>query len=250
MKKLLLLVSVLLVPSTAWTADVIAQGRSRPPELIVEAGTISGPLKDILDEAAKTAGLDIAWTEVPFARSIKDLQEKAAVIVPRVRKTAEREQFVTFIGPISEQKRHVHFIVKKGAESKLTDFGSLSALTIGTKRGSLYFDQFDADKSLKKTEVADDGTLAKMLKEGRVDTVIVSDKPAMEAALKAISFSDYAVANYQVDILSGNYYGIAKDGPLAAKAPALQDALKAMVSSARIKAIYQKYNLNPEEIAE
>jgi hypothetical protein len=76
----------------------------------------------------------------------------------------------------------------------------LAPLTIGTKRGSVYLEQFDNDKSLKKFEVADDINLAKMLQAG-LDVIAVSDRQAMETALKAAEFADYGVSPWHVDIV-------------------------------------------------
>jgi polar amino acid transport system substrate-binding protein len=240
----------LLISVATQAADITAHARPRPPELVSENNTISGPLKDVLDEATQSVGLSVAWIDVPFARSLKELQDKGAVIVPRVRKTPDREQFVTFLGPISEQKRHVNFVVAKGNEGKVTSYQSLSTLEVGTKRGSLYFDQFDTDTKLKKNVVGDDNLLVKMLQAGHVDAIITGDLAATEAALKNIGWTGFAVAPYHEDIVSGNFYGIAKDGPLQAKADALNAALKKMSDSGRVKAIYQKYNLDPAEIKE
>jgi len=240
----------LLLSVATQAADMTAHARPRPPELLSENNAISGPLKDVLDEAVQSIGLSVAWTDIPFARSLKELQDKAAVIVPRVRKTAEREQFVTFLGPISEQKRHVNFIVAKGNESKVTSYQSLSSLEIGIKRGSLYFSKFDADTKLKKQEVVDDNLLVKMLQAGHLDVIVTGDLAATESAMKNIGWNGFAVAPYHEDIVSGNFYGIAKDGPLQAKAEALNAALKKMADSGRVKEIYQKYKLDPAEINE
>jgi len=241
---------LLSASATAQTTDLIAHARPRPPELNVENDTISGPLKDVLDEAARTTGLTMSWIVVPFPRSVKTLQDKEPVIVPRVIKTAEREQFMTFLTPIAEQKRHVYFIVAKGNESKISNYDSLHGLTVGTKRGTVYFDKFDSDTSIKKEAVADDNALCKMLQAGHIDVLASIDLPSTEYMMKTIGYTNFAVAPYHEDFTSGNYFAIAKDGPLQSKVEKLNAVLKDMVSTGKIEAIYRKYKLDPSDIKE
>jgi polar amino acid transport system substrate-binding protein len=242
------LAGLVLSVSTAQAADLTAHARPRPPELIVENGAISGPLKDVLDEVARATGMTVSWEVIPFARSLVNLRNKQPVIVPRVLKTVEREKFITFLLPIAEQYLHIHFIVKQGNESNISDYNSLRNHIIGVKRGSVYFEKFDNDTTLKKVFVTDDDLLCKMLEAGRIDILATIDLSATETMMKSLGYTNYSIAVYHEDIVSGNYFAIAKDGPLQAKADILNAALKDMVNKGRIEEIYRQYNLDPREI--
>lgn len=243
-----LTVAALSASLSSVRADTVtAHARPRPPELTVENGAISGPLKDVLDEAVAKMGVTLAWENVPFPRSVQDLQSGKDVIVPRVRRTADREPYITFLGPIAVQKRKVYFLAPNGKAS-VSKYEDLAGLTVGIKRGTAYFDRFDADKTLKKVESSDDGSLVNMLSAGRFDVIATVDKPALDATLKALNVTNVAYAPYQQAIDGENYYGMAKNSGLAKRAAELDGILKNMAASGRVAAIYGKYNLNPEQI--
>jgi polar amino acid transport system substrate-binding protein len=225
--------------------------RSRPPEMVVsDGGEMSGPLKDVIEEAARRCGDTVHWSIVPFARSLVELQNGAPVVVPRLRRTPDRETFAIFLGPISIQHRPVKFAVVKGRGSKLTRYEDLASMTVAILPGSATFSRFDADAGLKKHEAADDESRARMLQAGRVDAIVSSDVHALDTAFARIGFSHWEWADYKVYIQSGNYYGIAKTGPLATRAGVLNAALKAMADSGEVREIYHRYGLDPTKIAE
>lgn len=237
------LVTVLL-SSTLLANTLKADFRHRPPEMVISADSqkISGPLKEVLEEAAKNIGFDIEWRNTPFPRSLATLENGTVDIVPRVIRTTEREAFVRFVGPISEQTRDIVFITRSDGPT-IRNYQDLRELNVGVKRGTAYFEAFDQDKEIKKTVVNDDFNLARMLEAKRIDTVIVLDLPALEVELKAIQFNHYQVAPYFYPNTIGNYYGMPKNHP---QADALQNALTEMVKSGRIEAIYAKFGLTAQ----
>jgi polar amino acid transport system substrate-binding protein len=113
-----------------------ADCRQRPPEMIVneKTGRCSGPLLDILDEAARHVGYTVKWRTAPFQRSYKELQQGPVDIVPRVILTEERKAFVAYLGPIGYQQKDIVFLVRKGQESQIATYDGLRKLKVGTKR--------------------------------------------------------------------------------------------------------------------
>lgn len=235
---------VLMLSSTLFANTLKADFRHRPPEMVINAENqqVSGPLKDILEEAAKTIGFNIEWRIIPFPRSLVTLENGSVDIVPRVIRTAEREAFVRFIGPISEQTRNIVFVTRSDGPT-ITNYEDLTSLNIGVKRGTAYFESFDKDKEINKTVVNDDFNLARMLEAKRIDAVIVLDLPALEVQLETINFSNYQVAKYYYPNTIGNYYGMPKNHP---QADALQNALSEMVKNGRVETIYKKFGLTAE----
>lgn len=233
--------------SMAWAETVVAHGRPRPPELVVDNGVISGPLRDILDEAAAKVGLNLTWENVPFPRSLQDLQSGRDVIVPRVRRIQDREPYILFLGPIAVQKREVAFLGLKG-KAVVTKYEDLAALTIGVKRGTTYFERFNTDKALRKIESTDDQTLVSMLLAGRFDVIATVDRASLDSVLKADKVTDAVYSPYAEAIDGENHYAIARNGGLAKRAAELDAIFKNMAATGRVREIYGKYNLNPEQI--
>jgi len=247
MRASLVVASMLLVAPTANAADIAGDFRPRPPEMVIDGDKFSGPLKDVIEEAVQPAGDTITWSSVPFARSLKELQDGTNALVPRMSRTPDREAFTIFLGPIAIQKRAVLFAVRKGDEDKIKSYDDLVPMNVAVKRGTVYFEKFDKDAAIKKQEVADDNNLAVVLRAGHIDAAIFIDPAAFEAAAKAIGWDGWGWASWKEQMEQGNFYGIAKTGPLAGHAEAINSALKKMVESGRIKAIYAKYGLDPEK---
>ena len=242
---LLLLFWTSLFISQSLSANTLtADFRHRPPEMVVDTqnNKVSGPLKVIIEKAAADIGFTIEWRSAPFSRSLIDLQTGAIDVVPRVIRTDEREAFITYLGPISEQQRNILFVTRSDGP-KIHQYSDLEKINIGVKRGTAYFEQFDNDSNLRKIIVHDDFNLARMLQAQRIDAIIVLDLPALEMELKNVGFTDYHTADYFYPNTIGNYYGMPKEHP---QAEALNTALLKMVKNGEINSIYQKFGLTPE----
>jgi len=103
--------------SSAMAQEIQGHFRARPPEMTIEGGKFSGPIKDVIEEAVHTVGLTIVWSDVPFARSLKQLQEGAPILVPRFNRTADREAYSLLLGPIAVQKRRIMFAVRRSGDA-------------------------------------------------------------------------------------------------------------------------------------
>lgn len=130
---------MLIVNSSLLTADtkvLYADYRHRPPEMVrVEnADTFYGPLRDIFEEAAHNIGYSVTWRFAPFPRSLDDLKKGRIDIIPRTIKNKERENFVSYIGPIGYQQKDIFFLVRKGEESLISSYDDLYRYRVGVKR--------------------------------------------------------------------------------------------------------------------
>ena len=137
------LLSLLFIYNSLQAEDNFLQAdfRHRPPEMIVEGKKMWGPLKDILEEAAKKIEYRIKWRIAPFARSLGDLKKGVSDILPRTVRTEEREVFVNYLGPIGYQQKDILFLVKKGKEDLINRYEDLKGLSIAVKRKTAYFKQ-------------------------------------------------------------------------------------------------------------
>ncbi len=240
----ILITMYLLLPFAVSAKTLKADFRQRPPEMVVDSKTnqLSGPLKEVIEQAAAQIGYNIEWRKVPFIRSLYNLKNNETDIVPRVIKTPEREQYIRYIGPIAVQNHDVEFITTVSGP-KIETYNDLLPLRIGVKRGTAYFQRFDADKSLIKIIVKDDFNLARMLKAERIDTAAVIDFSSFLSELNVIHFTEIQKANYVYPNKIGNYYGMPLNSPVAQQ---LNQVLLEMVENGNIDAIYHKYGITPD----
>lgn len=222
-----------------------ADARARPPEMVMDErmGVPSGPLVEVLEEAAKSLGYTVKWRSVPFTRSLEQLKTGETDIVPRLMVTEDRKLFVDFLGPIGVRPSFVEFLVRAGDEHRLKSYDDLKTLLVGVKRGTAYFERFDSDRTIRRMESVDDENMARMFAFGRFDTMIVLDRPALEHMLKDQRIGNYAWADYKVPLALPIYFGMAKASRHAGSAKLLSDALKKMASSGRVAEIYKKFDL-------
>ncbi len=224
-----------------------ADYRQRPPEMVIDekTGHFSGPLIDILDEAASNIGYQVRWRDAPFSRSYKELQLGLVDVVPRVILNEERKAFVAYLGPIGYQQKDIVFLVRKGQESLINSYADLKEIIVGTKRDTAYFKQFNEDKDINKTLSLDDTNMAKMFAANRFDAMIILDVSAIEKALEYINYSDYSYANYRYVQKIGNYYGMSKKSPRIGLYDKLNAALLELARSGRVTEIYENQEVAP-----
>ena len=247
MKTLILWFSVMMLVTTTFAEDrtLKADFRHRPPEMVVDGENLSGPLKDIIDEAAKIVGYQIKWKNVPWPRSVVNFKQGNVDILPRILRNKEREAFTYYLGPIGYQQKDILFLVRKGQENLLNSYEDLCKVQVGVKRGAAYFDKFNHDQKINKYLSYDDKNMSKMFAANRLDTMIILDKAAIETAFEKIGFTNYSYANYKYVQRIGNYYGLSKKSPHAQVYQKLNEVLLEMTKSGRVAEIYKKHNVVP-----
>lgn len=234
----------LLFPDIVRARDdktLLVDVRQRPPEMTVEAETVSGPLIDIITEAAQRTGYAVKFQVRQFQGSLRYLECGLIDILPRAICTPARTKTMEYLGPIGYEPKEILFLVKPGQENSIQTFDDLKRLTVGVKQGTVYFEEFDANQEIVKIESDDDENLVRMFVRNRFETMIILDKHAVEAALDKYQITGYAYAHYRYPVHLAIYYGIRQGHPAQ---DALQQALEAMVASGRIKAIYAQYHLD------
>jgi len=234
-----------LVPHRLNAADekiLVVDVRQRPPEMNVEGEIWSGPLIDIIEEAAQRIRYRVKFQVRQFEGSLRYLEYGKIDILPRVICTPARARMMDFLGPIGYEQKEILFLVQPGEEDSIQSFDDLKHLTVGVKQGTVYFEEFDASQEIVKIESHDDENLVRMFAHHRFDTMIILDRNAVEAALKKYQISAYAYAPYKLDLRIGIYYGIRRNHPAK---QALQRALDYFVTSGSVNAIYAQYGLIP-----
>lgn len=229
----------------AETKVLQADVRPRPPYMVVNeiTGEFSGPMLEVFNEAAKTLGYSVQWQLNPLPRTLLRLKRGDTDIAPRLLVTDERKIFIEFLGPYAVSNTPFKFLVKCGKEHSLKSYADLKTLTVGVKRETAWFKQFQEDQSIRKVAGLDDDNMALMFAAGRFDTMIVYDQAAIEAALRKHNISGYAWADYQEPVTMPLYYAMSKASKHRAIAQPLSAALREMASSGRVAQIYKMFGV-------
>ncbi|MGE8496000.1 MAG: substrate-binding periplasmic protein [Pseudomonas sp.] len=246
MKPIILLCLLAILPLCHAEPVLRVDYRDRPPEMQMQAGKPAGPLITVLETAAQRVGVTLEWRHAPFVRSLNDLQNGRVDVVPRVVYTAERKSYVHFLPAIGTQRKSVRFVVRPGQERSIRRYGDLYGKVVGAKRGTVYFDRFDADTQLTKSLGTDDHVLAKMFRAGRLDTLAVLDTEALTDQFRRLGFSDYRYANYYHEQDIGNYFGASLalyQGERKALYDRLGEELRHMRDSGEIVQIYNSHGV-------
>ncbi|ETR72032.1 MAG: extracellular solute-binding protein [Candidatus Magnetoglobus multicellularis str. Araruama] len=251
MKKSLLLAFVLVLTNciSAFSGEFMLEAdyRQRPPEMVIDenTGDFSGPLIDIMNMAAAEVGLTVKWQQNYFKRSYSRLIRGNVDIVPRVIIKKERKEFVKYFNPIGYQQKNIVFIVQKGKESLIQKYEDLYNISVGVKKGTVYFKRFDSDSRIDKRMSVDDKNMSMMFAAKRFDAMIILDIPAFEKALKNIGFDNYAYAEYKHVQVISNQYAMSKKSSKIKLFDRINSAFRDLVKHGKIRQCYQKYNLPP-----
>jgi polar amino acid transport system substrate-binding protein len=240
-----ILATLPIIDANAEENIIIAHYRAQPPEITIDDknGHFSGPLIDILNEAAQKIGYKIKWYKDDFKNSYECLKKGCVDIVPRVILNKERKAFVHYLGPIGFQQKNIYFLTRKGKEDRIRSYEDLYPLKIGIKKHVVYFKRFNKDNKLNKIPLTDDINMSKMFMSKRLDTVAVLDVMSIKKTFAELQYDNYNFAEYFFKQRIGNFYGMSKKSPKAHQLKALNNALNNMVESGRIRDIYKKYGI-------
>ncbi len=246
----LIFTAIIILFTSLFTGSSFAQGdkliahwRDRPPYIFKDnKGQIKGIMVDLLEDAVKRLGYELEWRNIPFARSLQLLKQKKPVIVPRMRKTEEREAFTKYLGPVAFTGTRVLFLVRKKDKDLLGSYDDLYKYSIGVKRGTTYSGRFDKDMGIQKIFSIDDKNMAQMFDAGRFKIMAIADREAILAALDKAGIDDYAFASYIIHNKSGGYYfGTPKDSELDKVYQDLNGILADMMTRGETKQFFDRY---------
>ncbi len=248
MKKIVFIAIAMLISGATFAATIEVNVRNRPPDLNVDNGKYSGPLKDILEKAAERAGHSVNWVEAPFKRAYEDAKSGRIDLVPRTFYRESRKTEVHYLDPVGYQEKDIVFFVKKGKENVVKSYDDLKNVSIGVKRGSAFYEKFDGDTSLNKVEGTEDEALVKMFIGDRFDVMVSIDPLGMKQEFEKLGFSDYSFTEYKHVKRTGVYYASSKkryDTDRKSVYDSINDQIQKMVSSGEVSKIYESHGATP-----
>jgi polar amino acid transport system substrate-binding protein len=184
---------------------------------------------------------------VPFPRTLENIKTGVTDIVPGIFMNEERKSNIEFLGPIGTERAPVRFLMRTGQEHLLKSYEDLKKLSVGVKRGTLYFPQFDKDHTIRRVTAQDDHNMVKMLVAGRFDVMIVNDKEATAIALDRNQITGTTWADYLASRALERYFGFSKHSKHSALAAPFSESLKLMVKNGRVAEIYQQAGLSSDQ---
>ena len=211
-----------------------------PPYRIVGSANgapyYAGIYVDILRQVAAETGLQLEFTELPFARAFRVMQEGEADIMLGPNRSPEREAYLHYLEPPLPQEPKVFLQIRSAIP--IRSYEDLRDRRIAVLRGATYFDRFDADEALTRIAVDDYTAALRLTVVGRADTAIMPELQALWL-LRQTGFQ-LVPAPYHVPGRD-SYIVLARSSPLVAEAPRLEAALRRLVDSGAVRRILQRY---------
>jgi polar amino acid transport system substrate-binding protein len=156
----------------------------------------------------------------------------------------DRKLFAHYLDPVGFQEKEIVFFTKKGNKDLVKTYDDLSKVSIGVKRGTVFYKQFDEDTSLNKVQGTEDEGLAKMLVGGRFDVMASIDPANVEQEFKKMGFTNYDLTEYKHVKRTGVYYASSKkryDDDRKETYDAINAEIKKMVVSGEVGEIYVRH---------
>ena len=211
-----------------------------PPYRIIErseAGVhYSGVYIDFMKELAARIGIPIGFKDVPFKRALVLMERGDADFMLGPNRRPEREAYMVYLD-VDLTRANKVFYVKKDAPD-IAGYDDLAEKRIAVLRGSIYFDRFDKDATLRKIEFGDYVTALRVVQGGRVDAVIMPEL-----------LGDHLILDHDFDLEKGSYVvegrpsfiTISRKSPLLDRRKEIEDALKAMKADGTVARIIDAY---------
>jgi len=221
-----------------------------PPYFILHAdGPPTGLHADIAREALRRIGCRLDFREVPFTRSLKELEEGKLDIVPDLFLTPERERYTLYSRTRSRVPNRLFVRAADRERWQIHDFADLPRLGIrlGIETGALISPDFaaisadPAFKAILSTAHTHTG-LWHMLETGRVDAVVL-DELAAKRELVAEGLNGKIAATDFVTSGEAAYFGFSRATVGEDQRDRFDDAVAAMHKDGTMTRILAGYGL-------
>ena len=228
-----------LLRAEAGSTDTIRLATYLEPPMIDKVDNrYVGKNIEVVKLLAKALKKKLIFIPCPTARCLSLLRKGQADMMISVRKTPERERYLSFISPpFFTQHFPLRFFINSKNDLHIDNYQDLAPLAIGVIRGSTYFDKFDHDSKLTKVEVTSREQLVHMLLKNRIDTFIEREESVVSWLPESQYKSAFRLANYQYDRSVDSYIAIAKRSPLQQELPHLSATLTRLVNTGAIERI-------------
>lgn len=215
------------------------EGKKRP----------TGIFPEIIDAAAKIAGIEVEYVQYPWARMTQQAEKGNIDAVMGLFKTPDREECYEFSeeGLIYEE---YSFFTLKGSGIKYSGkLDGLKGITIGVVQDYKYGPDFDKAAFLKREKcLADQNLVEKLVKKRFV--IAIGNKSVIDYYSKELGVKD-KIEWLEPPVSKGYSFVIAfskgKGKPSKELAQKFSDAIKQLIGSGTYKNILDRYNFDNKE---
>lgn len=195
---------------------------------------------EILNELSAKLKIKIQIRRSPWARSLENIKAGESDIITGVAYTDERAEFIDYIKPSYYSVTPV-FYVQKGKGNLIKNYKDLYSYSIGYSIKSAYFEPFNSDSKLNKVEISTEAQLIRMLVLNRVDVIIGTNPNLAYDLLQAGESPKVEPVLYTPPKTTKLYIGLSKKSKLITRRNEIENVIKEMIRSNRIKKIMANY---------
>ncbi len=240
----LLVLVLCLFPSIGTGGDkIIRVGLNDfPPwKYAAEDGGAKGIDVALLRAWLEPHGIEIVFTQAPFNRLLKLMEDGKLDLLSSVLRRPEREEYMAYLEPPYQRKSTKAFYLRADEAKELTRYEDLSDLRIGVLRGASYFARFDNDRKLQKFESADDPLLFQQLLAKRIDALVITENSGDYHVLTEYLGEKVAKAPYRYDKPLEVYFTLSRKSSWREERQELESSLKALIDEGEHKRMIQEY---------
>lgn len=212
-----------------------------PPLIYIENDEFKGGNVEVARLLAKRMNKTVEFTACPFARCLAMTKAGKTDMMIAVNKTEEREAFFSYLTqPFRTEIIPVRFYLSKDSPLVIENYDDLKQLSIGVLTGATYFERFDKDFTLNKTQVTSHTQLIKMLLSKRLETFIGGELSFKNRVDKEVYENEMKMAPYIYNKTNGSYIVISKKSPLNEEVSQFSQALDELIANGDIHAVLDK----------
>lgn len=226
----------------------VGLNESYPPYTFIEGKERpTGIFPEIIDAAAKIAGIEVEYVQFQWARMSQEAEKGKIDAVMGIFKTSEREKCYEFSGEGLIYEEYSFFTLKGCGIKHGGKSDELKSSTIGTVRDYNYGPNFEQAEFFKKREAcdSDQNVIEKLIKK-RFD-IAIGNKMVIEYYAKKLDALD-KIEWLSPPVSSGYSHVIAFSKAKGKQSKELtqkfSEAIKQLIKNGTFKIILDKYDLN------
>lgn len=226
---------------------------AQPEKTIVSAVSKEFPTglnSKIVKAVVSRLDSEIDMKYVSFARKLVLMEQGRIDLCAGLHRNAEREKYIHFVDPPYLKFSGKYFFIRNNSSVKLETYDDLHGLRVATSINSKYFDKFDNDPQIVKTEVSKVEQKFKMLAKGRVDAVIHSYAGAVDIINRLGLQDEIVAADYRYLVSNAIYIGVSRRSHLMARLDEIEALVHDMVENGEFARIVDEHYFSIESALE
>lgn len=198
-----------------------------PPFRLVEqwngSGQYSGVFIDAITMVSERTGVKLELKAASYSQALTMIGNGDADMMLGAKWTPQQTLFMDYLGTWFPAEPNVFFLAR--TQKDLWRYGDLARLKIGVLKAAKYFDPFDQDQTLRKTEFESYEKAFAALDRKEIDVVLSPQRQGLYR-LKQLGLA-FKIATYH-DPGVPTYVTISKRSPLLKKRSLMEGALMEM----------------------